>query len=50
MRYYTTVQTAFGQMDLKIDAWENAEADRNDLLNQWDENYHLDSVPAVWYI
>ena len=50
LRYYTTVQTAIGQMDLKIDAWENAEADRLELLNQWDENYHLDSVPAVFYI
>lgn len=50
LRYYTTVQTAFGQMDLKIDAWENAESDRRDLLNQWDESYHLDSVPAIFYI
>lgn len=50
LRYYTTVQTAFGQMDLKVDAWENAEADRRDLLQQWDENYHLDSMPAIFYI
>ena len=50
LRYYTTVQTAFGQMDLKIDAWENAESDRRDMLREWDESYHLDSVPAIFYI
>ena len=50
LRYYTTIQTAFCQMDLKIDSWENAEADRKDLLQQWDENYHLDSMPAIFYI
>lgn len=50
LRYYTTIQTAFGQMDLKIDAWENAASDRKDLLREWDENYHLDSCPAIFFI
>jgi len=50
LRYYTTIQTAFGQMDLKIDGWENAESDRKDLLQEWDENYHLDSCPAIFFI
>jgi hypothetical protein len=50
LRYYTTVQTAFGQMDLKIDGWVNAESDRKDLLQEWDENYHLDSCPAIFFI
>ena len=50
LRYYTTIQTAYGQMELKIDSWEGAESERNDLLKEWDENYHLDSVPAIWYI
>lgn len=50
MKYYTTIQTAFGQMDLKVDSWEGAENERHDLLNDWDERYHLDSVPAIFYI
>ena len=57
LRYFTTIQTAYGQMELKVDSWENAESERADLLseradllNNWDENYHLDSVPAIWYI
>ena len=50
LKYYTTIQTAYGQMDLKIENWENAESERADLLNNWDENYHLDSCPAIFYI
>ena len=50
LRYFTTIQTAYGQMELKVDSWENAESERADLLREWDENYHLDSVPAIWYI
>lgn len=50
LKYYTTIQTAYGQLDLKVENWEQAESERNDLLSQWDENYHLDSVPAIWYI
>lgn len=50
LKYYTTIQTAYGQMDLKIENWENAENDRQELLNQWDDNYHLDSCPAVFFI
>lgn len=50
LKYWNPSPTAYGQLDLKIDAWENAESDRNDLLNQWDESYHLDSMPAVFFI
>ena len=37
-------------MDLKIENWENTESESADLLNNWDENYHLDSCPAIFYI
>lgn len=50
LKYYAQIQTAYANMDLKIEQWENAETERQDLLNQWDENYHLDSVPAVFFI
>ena len=50
LKYYSTIQTAYGTLDLKIDNWENAESERNDLLSQWDDNYHLDSCPAIVYI
>ena len=50
LKYYSSIQTAYGQLDLKIDNWESAESERQDLLNQWDDNYHLDSCPAIYYI
>lgn len=50
MKYYVGLQTAIGQLDLKIDSWENAESERKDLLNSWDDTYHLDSIPAIFYI
>ena len=28
--------------ELKIDDWQNAESERKELLNQWDDSYHLD--------
>lgn len=50
LKYYSSIQTAYGQMDLKVDNWENAESERKDLLERWTDNYHLDSVPAIFYI
>lgn len=50
MKYYASMQTAIGTMDLKIDAWENAESERQELLDKWDDTYHLDSCEPIIYI
>lgn len=50
LKYYANMQTAIGQLDLKIDDWSNAESERSDLLSQWDDTYHLDSVNPIVYI
>lgn len=42
MKHYTEIQSAFGNVNLKIDDWSNAESDRADLLNNWDDSFHLD--------
>jgi hypothetical protein len=42
MKQYVELNTALGTINLKIDDWQNAEADRKELLNKWDDTYHLD--------
>lgn len=42
LKLYDNIPTAFGQINLKIDEWQSAESDRNALLDQWREIYHLD--------
>lgn len=48
-RSYANLSTAYGNIDLKIDSWENAEAERRDLINRWDDMYHLDAGPGIYY-
>lgn len=40
--------TVYGTLRLPIDGWANAESERTELLNQWDETYHLDMVPFYY--
>lgn len=38
---YTNLQTAVGSIDLKVDDWASAEDERKQLLEKWDQDYHL---------
>lgn len=40
--------TVYGTLRLPLDSWSNAEAERTELLNQWDDVYHLDGVPFYY--
>lgn len=42
IKQYTEIQTAIGNINFKLDSWENAENDRKELLNRWDDVYHMD--------
>lgn len=42
VKHYRNLQTAYGQIALQIDDWENADADRKELLNEWKDMYHID--------
>lgn len=42
MKHYTELQTAFGTVNLRIDDWANAESERQDLLDRWDDVYQLE--------
>lgn len=43
MKHYTELQTAYGNINLRIDEWSNAESDRKDLIEKWRDVYHLEA-------
>ena len=47
LKLYSNLQTAYGNIDLKIDDWSNAEQERNDLINQWEDTWHLDDEQFI---
>ena len=42
------ITTAQGQMNLKIDEWSSAEADRDALIKEWEAVYHIDLNLFEW--
>jgi len=49
LKQYNQISSAYGNIDLKIDDWSNAESERQELINQWDDTYHLDRQPMYYY-
>ena len=45
---YTNLSTAIGNIDLKIESWESAESERKELINNWNNTYHLDMIPMYY--
>ena len=43
LKLYNNLQTAYGNVELRIDDWSNAEQERNDLLNEWEELWTVNS-------
>lgn len=48
LKYYKDFQTAIASFNLPIDDWADAESRREELLEKWDEQFHLSRVPVVW--
>ena len=48
VKHYNNIETVYGNIDLKIDDWADADNQRNDVLNQWDDNYHLDRAQTTY--
>ena len=48
MKMYTELNTALGNINLKLDDWANAESDRKELINRWADNYHMDMQPMYF--
>lgn len=49
LKQYTELNTAIGNINLKLDDWANAEDQRKELLEKYDDTYHLDFKP-MYYI
>lgn len=49
LKQYTEINTAYGTVNLKLDDWANAESERKELINKWDDSYHMDGKP-IYYI
>ena len=48
LKQYTELNTAIGNINLKLDDWANAESERKELIEKWDDTYHLDFHPIYW--
>lgn len=48
LKQYTEINTAIGNINLKIDDWANAESERNDLIKEWEDTYHLDLMNTYY--
>lgn len=48
LKQYTEINTAIGNINLKIDDWANAESERADYIRELDDTYHLDHIPMYW--
>ena len=44
MKHYDGIETSYGRIELKIDDWQNARQERDDMLKEWDESFLLDAV------
>lgn len=42
LKLYDGIPTAFGNINLKIEEYQSADADRNTLLDKWRDTFHLD--------
>ena len=48
-KHWDNIETAIGNINLKIEDWQDAESRRTDLLNQWADVYHLDVPYSIIY-
>lgn len=48
LKHYTELNSAYGNIALKIEDWQQADSDRKQLLEQWNNTYHLDQVLYEW--
>lgn len=49
MKHYNEIETSYGRVNLHIDDWQQAEADRKSLLEEWDNTYHMDlPTQMIW--
>lgn len=50
LKQYSEINTAIGNINLKIDDWAQAEDQRRELIDKWDDTYQLDAGQPLYYI
>ena len=48
LKHYPEINSAYGNINLKIDDWAQAESERKTLLDEWENTYHMDVIPFIW--
>ena len=48
-KHWASIETAIGTINLNIDDWADAENRRIQLLEEWDNTYHLDIPSSIVY-
>lgn len=48
LKQYTEINTSLGNINLKLDDWSDADNMRRDLLDKWDDVYHLEFTPMYY--
>ena len=48
MKHCSDINTAYGNINLKLDDWASADDKREQLLNEWKDSYHIDTIPFIY--
>ena len=48
LKHYNDMQSAYGNISLKLDDWQNASEARKQLLDDWNQVYHMDVLPFIY--
>ena len=49
LKHYNEIPTAFGTINLKLEDYQQAESDRNALLDKWRDLFHLDIDYSMFF-
>ena len=47
LKLYGNLQTAYGNIDIKIDEWSNVDQEREQLIQEWENTWHLDGEQYI---
>lgn len=48
MKHYDNLQTVYGNIQIRMDEWQQAASDRKTLLEKWENLYHIDIMPFIY--
>ena len=48
LKHYNDIQSAYGNISMKLDEWQQASDQRKQLLEEWENDYHMDVYSFEW--